>query len=396
MSVRFSARLQAAGGALEENALSRAAEARRRSGAPLLDLTLSDPTRAGLPLDAGAVLRALVHPGALVHEPDPRGWPAARAAVARYLAEARGARVPPERIFLTASTSEAYAWVFKLLCDPGDAVLVPAPGYPLFGWLTALEGVRAVPVPWRFDGEWHLEASALDEALAGEPRARAVLAVNPMNPTGAYLKRDERALLADRCRARGLALVADEVFADFALGPDPRRVEGCAAFDDVLSFSLSGLSKVCGLPQLKLGWCAVAGPPAEVAEACARLELVADTYLSPGAPVQRAAPELLEGRHAFQRALLARLRHNRAALAVARPAGASWDLLPAEGGWSAVLRVGRARSEEELALALLDEGVLVQPGWFFDFPAGAQLVVSLLAEEEALARGAAALARVLR
>jgi alanine-synthesizing transaminase len=370
-----------------ENALSRALRERRE---PILDLTESNPTRAGLlpPVHLGA----LADPRALRYEPHPKGLLAAREAVAGYYADSRGTTVDPENLVLTASTSEAYALLFKLLCDPGDCVLVPEPSYPLFGMLTALEGVEAVPYPLRFDGEWHLDAAA----LTIPPRARAVLAVSPGNPTGAFLKQAERAALADRCARAGCALVCDEVFADFALSPDPRRVPTVAAQDDVLSFALSGLSKICGLPQLKLGWCAVAGPPGEVSRAVQRLELIADAYLSVATPVQLAAGQLLRSRHDFQRRVIDRLRGNRAALLRARPPDAAWEILPAEAGWSAVLSVPRSRSEEEWALALLEAGVLVHPGYFFDFPAGAYLVVSLLPPEGEFARAARILSDVLR
>jgi aspartate/methionine/tyrosine aminotransferase len=361
--------------AAEENALSRALAARR---GPVIDLTLSNPTAAGLPYEEEKILSALAKREALRYQPHPRGLLSAREAVARYY---RG-RVDAEHIVLTASTSEAYSLVFKLLCDAGDEVLAPEPSYPLFGYLTALESVRMTPYALRWDGEWHLDASGLRYS----ERTRAVLAVSPGNPTGAYLKKDELVGLT-RC-----PLICDEVFADYALEPDPRRASA-AGFEGTLTFTLSGLSKVAGLPQLKLAWCAVSGPGAD--EAVRRLELIADTYLSVGTPVQLAAPELLETRHSFQRALRERLAANRAALLAARAPGASWDLLRTEGGWSAVLSVPRSRSEEEWALLLLDHGVLVHPGYFFDFPSGAQLVVSLLPEPAEFARAAQTLARVL-
>ena len=357
-----------------ENALARALAARR---SPYIDLTLSNPTAAGFPVPS------IPLPHARSYEPHPRGVPAALEAVAAYLG------IQPERVVLTASTSEAYSWLFKLLCDAGDEVLVPEPSYPLFGYLTALECVRAVPYALRWDGEWHLEASAL--RFSG--RTRAVLVVSPGNPTGAYLKEDERAALASACRAHGCALISDEVFADFPAFEDRRRARSAALYDDVPAFSLSGLSKVAGLPQLKLGWIAAGGPGA--GEAVRRLELIADTYLSVSAPVQLAAPGLLAARGPFQRAVQSRLAANRAAFAAARGPGAAWDLMRSEGGWSQVLSVPRSRSEEEWALALLEAGVLVHPGYFFDFPAGAHLVVSLLPEPVQLARAAAILARVL-
>jgi alanine-synthesizing transaminase len=358
-----------------ENALARALAAR---SAPYIDLTLSNPTAAGLP-PASASL-----PEAPVYEPDPRGLLPARAAVAQYQG------VSPDRVILTSSTSEAYSWLFKLLCAAGDEVLVPEPSYPLFGYLTALDCVRAVPYQLRWDGEWHLDASALPFS----PRTRAVLVVTPGNPTGAYLKADERAALAAVCLAHGSALISDEVFADYPAFDEPRRARSAALYDDVLAFSLSGLSKVAGLPQLKLAWIAAGGPGAD--DALASLELIADTYLSVSSPVQLAAPGLLESRGVFQCAVRERLATNRAALAAARSPGDPWDVLRSEGGWNAILSIPRTRTEEAWALLLLEAGVLVHPGYFFDFPAGSHLLVSLLPEPQAFARGAEILARVLR
>lgn len=381
--------------AAPEPALSVAAARRRSQGLPLLDLTETNPTRVGLPVEGERILRALGDPRALAYQPHPLGLPEARAAVTRYYAQSLGARVDPERVLLTASTSEAYALLFKLLCDPGDVVLVPAPSYPLFDCLAALEGVSLQTYPLAYDGEWHVVLPALERALREQPRARAVLAVSPGNPTGACLRLDERERIASLCAEAGCAFLCDEVFADFVEGPaDPRRLRSAAAFDDVLAFSLGGLSKACGLPQLKLAWCAVSGPAGQVREALVALELIADTYLSVAAPVQWAAAELLEARHGFQRALRQRLRGNRAALAAARGPGARWDLLRSEGGWSAVLAVPRDRSEEEWGLALLEQGVLVHPGYLFDLP-GAHLVASLLPEERPFETAAAVLARVL-
>jgi len=357
-----------------QNALAQALAART---APYIDLTLSNPTAAGLPVPAVAL------PAAPRYEPDPRGLRAAREAVAAYQG------VSADRVILASSTSEAYSWLFKLLCEAGDEVLVPEPSYPLFGYLTALECVRPVPYALRWDGEWHLDASALRFA----PRTRAVLAVSPGNPTGAYLKEEERRALAAACRERGCALICDEVFADYPAFEDARRARGAASYDDAPAFSLSGLSKVAGLPQLKLAWIAASGPGAD--ESLANLELIADTYLSVGTPVQMAAAGLLASRSVFQRAVQARLRENRAALLSARPAGAPWDVLRAEGGWSEVLSVPRSRSEEEWALALLEAGVLVHPGYFFDFPSGAHLVLSLLAPPPDFLQGARILSSVL-
>jgi aspartate/methionine/tyrosine aminotransferase len=357
-----------------ENALSRALRDRR---APVIDLTESNPTAVRLPQ-----LQSVL-PAAPLYSPQPRGLLEARAAAAAV----HGAE--GDQAILCASTSEAYSWLFKLLCDPGDEVLVPQPCYPLLDDLCALESVRMVPYALRWDGEWHLDTAA----LRFSPRARAVLVVNPGNPTGAYLKAEERDALASACARNGCALISDEVFCEFPAGEDARRVRTVAGHGDVLSFALSGLSKLCGLPQLKLGWMIASGPGG--AEALARLERIGDSYLSVGTPVQLAAPALIAGRDEFQRPVRERLARNRAALLMARSPAAPWDVLRSEGGWSAVLSVPRARSEEEWALRLLDEGVLVHPGYFFDFPHGAHLVVSLLPAEETFARAAGVLARVL-
>ena len=360
-----------------ENELSRALSARK---APYLDLTVSNPTAVGLPYQEERILGALAGPAVLRYQPHPRGLPAAREAVAEYYGG-----IDPERVVLTASTSEAYAWLFKLLCDGGDEVLVPEPSYPLFTFLTGLESVRAVPYPLRWDGEWHLDFAS----LRFSPRTRAVLVVSPGNPTGAYLKREEKEALERACAAHRCALICDEVFADFPSAADPRRAGSAVGFEGTLVFALSGLSKVAGLPQVKLGWLVAGGPGAR--EALHRLELIADTYLSVSTPAQLAARELLATRHSFQRALGERLRVNRAALERSRPAGAPWDVLESEGGWSAVLSVPRSKGEEEWALSLLEAGVLVQPGYFYDFPSGSHLVLSLLPPPEEFARGAALL-----
>jgi alanine-synthesizing transaminase len=373
---------------LAENALARALAARSDR---YIDLSEANPTRAGLVPDVD--LGLLANPRALRYEPHPKGAFVAREAVAAYYGESRGAAVDPERIVLTASTSEAYALLFKLLCDPGDSVLVPEPSYPLFGYLTALESVRAVPYALRWDGEWHLDPEAV--LAAAGPTTRAIVLVSPGNPTGAYLKESELRGLSAVCERIGCALICDEVFADFPRGPDPRRVSTTAGHEPVLTFTLSGLSKVAGLPQLKLGWCVVSGPLDEVNGALSRLELVADSYLSVSTPVQLAAPSLLALREPYQRRVCDRIEANLFALSHARGAGAPWDIVPAEAGWSAILAVPSARSEEEWALRLLDAGVLVQPGYFYDFPGGSHLVASLLPPEREFARAAEILARTL-
>jgi aspartate/methionine/tyrosine aminotransferase len=285
--------------------------------------------------------------------------------------------VDADRIVLTSGTSEAYALLFKLLCDTGDDVLVPRPGYPLFDFLARLEGVRTRSYPLAYDGEWHLDMEALRAALG--PRTRAVVVVNPANPTGHFLKQDELHRLDELCAERGLALVSDEVFADFGHGEDPRRVASVAQDGTALAFALGGLSKSCGLPQLKLAWIAAAGPEDARREALHRLELAADTYLSVGTPVQVAAPALLARLPELQRPLRERVARNLDALRRATAAVSVATLLACEGGWYGVLRVPATVSEEERTLRLLEEkDVLVHPGYFFDFPHEAFLVLSLL------------------
>jgi aspartate/methionine/tyrosine aminotransferase len=345
------------------NALSALLDERR----PTIDLTVSNPTRVGIEYPR-ELIDALADARGLVYEPSARGLRAAREAIG-------GGRVDPDDIVLCASTSEAYSWLFKLLCDPGDAVLVPEPSYPLFAQLAALEAVTLAPYPLAYDGAWHIDLPSLRVPA----RARAIVAVSPNNPTGSYLRQEELARLA----ATGLPLVVDEVFADYPLD-DAARVTLAAAEPAPLIFSLGGLSKSVGLPQLKLAWIVAGGERRR--DALERLEHIADGYLSVATPVQLAAPRLLEAGAAIRARILARVRDSRARIA-ARVAGTAVTLLHAEGGWSAILRCPAVRTDEELALALLREhGVLVHPGYFFDLD-GTHLVVSLLTPPGDLARG---------
>jgi len=375
---------------LRPNRLAERLAARRAQGAPLIDLTLSNPTRAGLP-DAPELLLPLARDEARRYDPSPFGLEAARAAVARDFAR-RGTPVDTERILLQASTSEAYAFLFKLLCDPGDQVLVPCPGYPLFEFLAELESVELRSYPLVHDGEWRLDLAELEAAIT--PRTRAVVVVSPGNPTGAFLKRGELEALDALCAARDLALVSDEVFADFAFREDARRAPSAARDGRALAFALGGLSKSCGLPQLKLAWTAVSGPPTLRAGALARLEVIADTYLSVATPVQVAAPSLLERRDELQAPTRARVAANLEALRASLGSASPATLYEPEGGWSAVLRVPATSTEEERVLRLLEtQGVLVHPGYFFDFPTEAFLVVSLLTPPAEFQEG---IARMLR
>ncbi len=377
----FSSRL---GWNLAPNPLARLLEQKRSAGAAILDLTESNPTAAGFTYPAEEILGALADPRSLRYEPAPAGIPAAREAVSQYYS----GRVAPDQILLTASTSEAYEFVFKLLADPGDEVLVPRPSYPLFEFLAALESVRAVPYPLVYHGGWAIDFDALALAQSITPRTRAIVLVNPNNPTGSFVKQAELAELIRLCRDHGLALVSDEVFCDYALDDDPQRVRSLTGVDEVLTFCLSGLSKIAGLPQMKLGWIAICGPDATRREAFDRLELIADTYLSTGTPVQWAASTLLASRAQVQGQILARVRQNRAFLAGRIGPGSPWRLLKTEGGWYAILEAPKIHTEEEWVLQLLSaDNVLVQPGFFFDFEREAFLVASLLTPPEVFQEG---------
>jgi alanine-synthesizing transaminase len=374
----------------EWNPLAKALAERRVRGEPLVDLTESNPTRVGLPQPAPGLLAT---PAAFTYAPEPLGLRSAREAVAAHWGS-RGASVSPEHLLLSASTSESYAWLFKLLCEPGDNVLVPSPSYPLFEYLTRLEGVEVRP--YRLPRVHGFGLDVEEVAAARDARSRAVLVVNPGNPTGHYLHEGELAALATLCADTGLALVSDEVFSDFAWDPEPDRVATVAGRAlPMLTFCLSGLSKVAGLPGLKLGWTHVGGPAAERDEALARLEWVADTFLSVSTPVQQALPALLAHAPRFQSALLERVKQNRRRLVAARPSQASWDVVPAHGGWSAVLRIPREPGEEATCLALLDAGLVVQPGYFYDFTGGAFLVLSLLPPPDVFESALGPLVRVL-
>ncbi len=368
----------------EQNALSASRARLERAGVPFHDLTLGNPTTLGLPFDAARILAALAQPGALRYEPEALGPLNARHAVSELWREL-GVQVGPERVLLTASTSEAYALLFKLLCDPGDEILVPAPSYPLFEHLARFEGVRAVPYELGFDGAWFLDFDALERARS--PRSRAVVVVSPNNPTGHYLEREELRRLGDT----GLPLISDEVFESYALNRPATAVRTALEAPLTLTFALSGLSKLAALPQMKLAWTTLGGPPHEVEQALARLEFLADAYLSPSAPVLLALPELLASRALQHAALLERL-HTNVRLLTRATADSLVSLLPVEGGWYAVLRLPRILSEEAWVLGLLsDAHVLVQPGYFYDFRDGPYVVVSLLVPEAELETALAAL-----
>jgi aspartate/methionine/tyrosine aminotransferase len=375
----FSSRV---GSELSPNRLTRALEDLRRRGTPYLDLTESNPTRTGFDYPAD-LLGALAGPASLVYRPEPLGLRSAREAVCRELTR-RGTSTTSERVVLTASTSEAYSFLFKLLCDPGDSVLVPRPGYPLFEHLTRLDGVVPVPYLLELERRWTLDVAALERAAT--PRTRALLVVSPNNPTGTVLSGEELVRASAFCEERSIALIGDEVFLDYRFGAEgPRSV---VDQDRALAFSLGGLSKSAGLPQLKLAWIAVSGPSARVSEALARLEVIADAYLSVSTPVQEAAAVLLEKAPVVRRQIQERIESNLACLRSTAASFPSCEVLEPEGGWSAVIRVPAVLAEEELAVRLLNEaGVLVHPGYFFDFPHEAFVVVSLLPMRDVFVEG---------
>jgi len=374
---------------LTPNRLSAAVARLREGRIGFDDLTESNPTRVGIDYP-GRILEALAKPSGLAYAPEPFGLPSARDAVVGDFRR-RGMTVPRDRVVLTASTSEAYSMLFKLLCDPGDEVLVPAPSYPLFEYLAALDSVRPRAYHLEYHGEWSLDIDGLRRATTD--RTRAVIVVNPNNPTGSYLRRAELDALAIHCRAHGLALIGDEVFAEYVLDADPARTTSVLAQRQALAFSLGGLSKGLGLPQLKLGWIVAAGPDEFVRPALERLEIICDTYLSVATPVQAGLAALLADGAGIRTGIRERVTRNYRALLKAAPGFPSVDVLPAEGGWYTVLQVPAMQSEESLVLQLLEhDRVLVHPGYFFDFPREAFLVLSLLPGPEVFDR---AVSRVL-
>lgn len=375
-------------GHAEVNALSQAVASLRAAGTAFVDLTDSNPTRVGLPYPAD-LFSAASSDRALGYDPQPFGLRSAREAVAADYAR-RGVSVDASDIVLSASTSEAYSWLFKLLCNPGDSVLIPQPSYPLFEHLTRLEAVRAVPYRLEYHGRWEIDLASL---VAAPDDVRAVLLVSPNNPTGSYVTVREAEALASICRDRGWAIVADEVFAEYALEALSPATEVVRDLG-VLSFTLGGASKSLGLPQVKLAWTIVGGPSKSRADALSALELIADTFLSVNTPVQVAAPDLFLRGAGVRRSIQLRLSRNVAAAREHVHGYPACEVLRAEGGWSVVVRVPATRSEEALALGLLQqEHILVHPGFFFDFPHEAFVVVSLLSPEDVFAD---AFRRVLR
>ncbi|MEO5922632.1 MAG: pyridoxal phosphate-dependent aminotransferase [Bryobacteraceae bacterium] len=363
------------------NRLSLLIAGKRKAGAEILELTESNPTRAALVYPDG-LLAPLADVRGLTYEPTPQGSKEARAAVGEYY-RGLGVEVPIERVMLTASTSEAYSYLFQLLADPGDEILSPRPSYPLFEFLAGLSSVNIRQYPLRYDGSWHVDFEALETLITA--KTRAIVVVNPNNPTGSFLKRDELERLDALAARHGVAIISDEVFCDYGFGSGENRAVTLAGERRALTFSMSGLSKVAGLPQLKLGWIVASGPGCGAAMEA--LELIADTYLSVATPVQVALPSLLGAGAAVREQISKRTEVNLACLRSSL-AGSAGGVLNVEGGWYGVVQVTRTYSEEEWTLRLLEEvNVIVQPGFFFDFESEAYLVLSLLTPAERFAEG---------
>ncbi len=368
---------------LQTNRFARALDAHRQSGKELLDLTASNPTTCGFEYPESEILKAIADPHALKYAPESKGLRSARESVAAYYEGRPGfdlcaGSVDPERIVLTAGTSEAYSYILRLLCEQGDEILCPAPSYPLLEYVASLNDVRLVPYPLLYDHGWQIDFAALRAALT--PRSRAVLLVHPNNPTGSFTSPKEAFELHELCAQREIAIVTDEVFLDYAEGSKPHST---FAFDGLaLTFTLSGLSKISALPQMKLAWLVASGPKTIVDAALARLEIIADTYLSPGTPVQLALPRLLAIRHEMQRQLQNRISANLAHLDSALANHPLIFRLARQGGWYAVLRFPATGPEDDLAVDLIaQQSILVHPGQFFDFPRDGFLVLSLITPE---------------
>jgi alanine-synthesizing transaminase len=370
---------------LTRNRLTEALDEVRSNGARVLDLTISNPTRSGLRYDEPLILQSLASPRALDYDPQPKGLLSARAAVASYYQNRQGVHgFDPEQLILTTSTSEGYSFVFRLLCNPGDELLVPKPSYPLFEFLADLQDVKLVPYPLIYDHGWQMDFPSLEKAVT--ERTRGVVVVHPNNPTGSYVHSQEKEALNRFCREHELALIADEVFLDYAHDRAPQQ--SFVANQDVLTFTLSGVSKISALPQMKVAWIATSGPAQEVKTAQARLEVIADTFLSMNAPIQWATPALLEQRKSIQQQLLDRVLGNLAELDRQLAAQKTYERLNVEGGWYAVLRVPVTQTDEELAVDLLRrKSVLVHPGHFYDFPSDGYLVLSLITGQDEFAEG---------
>jgi alanine-synthesizing transaminase len=378
---------------LATNKYTQAIEEMRAAGEPFVDLTISNPTQCGFHYDSDAILSAFQNPKSLSYEPEAKGLLVAREKVACYYSEDHHVALDPETLLLTTSTSEAYSYVFRLLCNPQDEILVPKPSYPLFEFLGDLQDVSLVPYSLGYAHGWFVDFHSLVHALT--PRTRAILLVHPNNPTGSYLHAEEEQRLNELCRERNLALIVDEVFLDYSLSEQPRN--SFVTNQETLTFTLSGLSKITALPQMKVAWVATSGPQDVRQAALARLEIIADTYLSLNSATQWAVPTLLEQRRSLQPQVLDRVRQNWTFLKSTLSKETSCELLDSEGGWYAVLRVRGNRSDEDSAIEILRTArTLIHPGHFYDFPSDGFLVVSLITTSPEFQRGITYLLKFLR
>jgi alanine-synthesizing transaminase len=373
---------------LTQNRYTQAVEEARKQKISFIDLTISNPTQCGLHYDSAAILKAFVNPQVLSYDPQPKGVLSARHQVVNYYSQDHNTAVDPESVFLTTSTSEAYSFLFRLLCNPQDEVLVPKPSYPLFDFLAELQDVRLIPYPLEYAQGWLIDFKSLAAAIT--PRARAILLVHPNNPTGSCIRAEETVRLNELCREHNLALIVDEVFLDYSFAAAP--VRSFASNRQALTFTLSGLSKVAALPQMKIAWIAVSGPENLVTPATQRLEVIADTYLSMSAPQQLACPNLFSQRFSLRSQLLQRVRANRAELQRQLTSNPRCELLDADAGWYAVLRARTTRSDEDIAIDLLQKKqVLVHPGHFYDFHNDGSFVLSLIGDPAEFRTGIARL-----
>lgn len=360
---------------LTPNRIARGLEEMKKSGTRILDLTESNPTRAGFRYLEPSLLTPFKNPKNLRYAPSPEGLLKSRLAICRYYRE-KGISVQPEQMILTSGTSEAYSWIFRLLADPDERILIPQPSYPLFSFLADLNDLKTDFYTLRYDGGWEIAIESLKTACSA--KTKALVLVHPNNPTGSFVKKGEFSEIIRIAGENSMALISDEVFSDYAFSPDPNRIRSFAECSDVLTFTLGGISKLFGLPQMKLSWIVVSGPKRLIHDTLARLHIIADTYLSVGTPVQEALNDWMKKRKKIREEILTRARENHVWLSE-KTGGRAADLLHAEGGWYGILKLPRIKSEEEWVLEFLEQDrVLVQPGYFFDFKEEAHVVLSLL------------------
>ncbi len=364
----------------QPNRFTELLESRRREGSVIFDLTKSNPTHCGINYPEREILAALSHPGSLQYQPDPMGLLSSRDEIARYYRK-KNLTVQTSNIFLTASTSEAYSFIFRLLCNPGDAVLAPVPSYPLFEYLAQVNDIQLQHYHLLYDHGWYIDIDSMKNAITKS--TKAIVLVNPHNPTGMYLKKDAWFQIGELARQHELALIVDEVFTEYSLGDTSHNFGSTAASNDVLTFTLNGISKMCGFPQLKLGWVIVSGESAAAREAINRLEILCDTFLSVNTPVQVGLPQLLKAGEHVRQKIIARIKSNYDHVRKLMNKQSHASCLTADGGWYCTLRMPRIKSDEQWSLELLEHrGVCIYPGYFFDFEEEGYLVASLLTEEQ--------------